>query len=735
MPFTRSRCCFLAFVFLCLGIFVLPAQAQYPGWQNIAEDGLLYTTIVIQDSILWLGNAAGLLMYNTNTQESRLYNNANDGLPGNRVNNLCLDDQGDLWLTISGTGLVKKEGNRFTIHEPNASPYAPRCFLDVFTVDHQGVVWASTGAGLHRYDGQNWTQLDMWNSGLPSFDIRTLAVDTQNALWLATDVGLVRYDGSTWATFNTSNSGLPSNDVKKLAISNQDIIWMLTDGPVVKYDGTTFTSYLTEDQYAYFRTSGASKYLALDDQGNPWIGWTSDLLHFTGSYFKSYNGSFWGIPGIINAMQANAEGLWMASRNVSEILPRLTRFNGVTVTPLQTEHPTPSTLTTSTIKGTVIDTQGRAWTANRSSLSVHDGSAWTTYWLKDLQLPSFDDISALALSPNGDLWIGMQTQGLIRYDGTTWTHVAPPTPAVEGNMDLRGLACDGLGNAWMGTGSAGVYCYDGQEWTAYHTGNSPLPDNYILKIAFDPSGDLWIGTWGYGAAHVHGDQWTVYNTENCGFLDPSPRSFLWDTLGHLWIGTFWGSLSHFDGTTWTHSLLPTDTDPGTVTSLAQDAQGQIWIGCSIDGLFVGDGTDLTHFTVRNSGLPCNPVSSLCFDSATGTMWVGTGAGLASYNHDLYLAGVEPDAGAQRPAQLELAQNYPNPFNASTVIEYRLAKTGPVKLTLYNTLGRKIETLVDAVQTEGMHRVEFNGDDLPSGIYFCRLEAQGRHQIKKMLLIK
>ena len=97
--------------------------------------------------------------------------------------------------------------------------------------------------------------------------------------------------------------------------------------------------------------------------------------------------------------------------------------------------------------------------------------------------------------------------------------------------------------------------------------------------------------------------------------------------------------------------------------------------------------------------------------------------------------MENEDGAQRPTQLELAQNYPNPFNAGTVIEYRLAQPGTVKLTLFNMLGRRVQTLVDAVQTAGPHRVEFNGDNLPSGIYFYRLEADGRQIIKKMMLVK
>ena len=83
----------------------------------------------------------------------------------------------------------------------------------------------------------------------------------------------------------------------------------------------------------------------------------------------------------------------------------------------------------------------------------------------------------------------------------------------------------------------------------------------------------------------------------------------------------------------------------------------------------------------------------------------------------------------------LLQNYPNPFNPNTKIVYTLPKDDKVLLTVYNILGSKVASLVDEYKTAGSYEVQFNGSNLPSGVYFYKLEASSFSQIKKMMLIK
>jgi hypothetical protein len=83
----------------------------------------------------------------------------------------------------------------------------------------------------------------------------------------------------------------------------------------------------------------------------------------------------------------------------------------------------------------------------------------------------------------------------------------------------------------------------------------------------------------------------------------------------------------------------------------------------------------------------------------------------------------------------LYQNYPNPFNPKTIINYELGVANYVSLKIFDVLGKEIETLVSAKQNAGSYKVEFNGEDLPSGIYFYKLEGADFSEIRKMVLLK
>ena len=93
-----------------------------------------------------------------------------------------------------------------------------------------------------------------------------------------------------------------------------------------------------------------------------------------------------------------------------------------------------------------------------------------------------------------------------------------------------------------------------------------------------------------------------------------------------------------------------------------------------------------------------------------------------------------------PKAFALGQNRPNPFNPTTVIEYVLPESAPVKLEVYNLLGQVVRTLVDGEQVAGRYSVVWDGrDDLgrevATGIYFYRLSAGKFHAVRRMALVR
>jgi len=97
--------------------------------------------------------------------------------------------------------------------------------------------------------------------------------------------------------------------------------------------------------------------------------------------------------------------------------------------------------------------------------------------------------------------------------------------------------------------------------------------------------------------------------------------------------------------------------------------------------------------------------------------------------------IEANQHADLPEHYLLSQNYPNPFNPSTIIRYGLPNRAHVTLSVLNTLGQQVATLVQGQQQAGSYEVKFDGSALASGMYFYRLQAGDFVATKRLLLLK
>jgi hypothetical protein len=98
-----------------------------------------------------------------------------------------------------------------------------------------------------------------------------------------------------------------------------------------------------------------------------------------------------------------------------------------------------------------------------------------------------------------------------------------------------------------------------------------------------------------------------------------------------------------------------------------------------------------------------------------------------------LTSVQPEP--LQPVESALEQNYPNPFNPTTTIKYTIPQGGFVRLSVYNLLGQLLTVVSEGNQGAGTYEVEFKSGDIPSGIYFYRIEAPGFVGTKKMIIAK
>jgi|GEM_PF-944102 len=139
------------------------------------------------------------------------------------------------------------------------------------------------------------------------------------------------------------------------------------------------------------------------------------------------------------------------------------------------------------------------------------------------------------------------------------------------------------------------------------------------------------------------------------------------------------------------------------------------------------------WTAIGDGLPILPIRSIYLNDSS--VIVGTEhAGI--WRMPLSgLTAVEPSKTNRTPENFKLEQNYPNPFNPTTVIEYSLPFESPVKLEIFDILGREISTLINKNQKAGAYSVKFNGGNLSSGVYFYRITAGNLVATKKLLIVK
>lgn len=100
--------------------------------------------------------------------------------------------------------------------------------------------------------------------------------------------------------------------------------------------------------------------------------------------------------------------------------------------------------------------------------------------------------------------------------------------------------------------------------------------------------------------------------------------------------------------------------------------------------------------------------------------------------NLIIAQIEIE---ELPNEFDLYQNYPNPFNPATTIRYDLPQNTDVRLDIYNILGQRVYTLVNAPQKAGRYEVRFDASSLASGVYFYRLMTGEFASVKQMTLIK
>ncbi|MEZ4690803.1 MAG: T9SS type A sorting domain-containing protein [Ignavibacteria bacterium] len=118
-----------------------------------------------------------------------------------------------------------------------------------------------------------------------------------------------------------------------------------------------------------------------------------------------------------------------------------------------------------------------------------------------------------------------------------------------------------------------------------------------------------------------------------------------------------------------------------------------------------------------------------------TGWIAGSNGLiARYNNPA--SNIIFNSSDNIAEDFRLFQNYPNPFNPGTILEFRINNWGFVNLKVFDILGKEIAVLVNENKIAGNYKINFDGSNIPSGVYFYSLSINGNLvDTRRMLLLK
>lgn len=406
------------------------------------------------------------------------------------------------------------------------------------------------------------------------------------------------------------------------------------------------------------------------------------------------------------------------------------------------------------------------------------GNLYTAGIYRDTLLLAPDTLVAfLPEAPGfaGDVFLASYTsEGVLRWSRRIG---GPRMDVIAAWADPHGaFTVDGEGNTYLGGFfGAGAVFGEGQ------TGAVTFPEDAYALASYDASGQLvWVRTaaeLGIGdnagpwrlAVDAEGNlfvDWFVLSSGSVNTVAVGDTTFTDPGSG----GEFLTKLSPDGAILWAHQLKSDGNE--TVSDLVTDARGHVYVAGVFDGFFL----TLEGEQLRKQDLQADGEDGFVahYDAEGRLRWTGHAAGegtqrihavAVSATGDLFVAGefeqtlrlggeileaqggnlfvakyaaatiTAGEAPAAIPAQARLAAAYPNPFRETTTIRFEVPEAGPVRLVVYDVLGREVTVPAEGVLPAGAHQVTFTAGDLPSGLYFYRLTTAGGSFSKMMTRVK
>ena len=432
-------------------------------------DNSIYALARDASGRIWAGTYEGGLVLIDG--QSRTYYTSANGLAGDFVDDIALDDNGRVWVATD-KGLSLFDGQNWMTYTVEHGLIDND--VQALVIDGGGRVWAGTGGGLSLFDGSGWTSYTT-AEGLAGNDIYTLRLSDDGHLWAGGRGGLSEFDGQTWRVYRTDNGLGNLRQASAIAFDLAGRTWFAHSfAEVSVFDGQSLTVYTNPGR----PQAGKVRTMVIDRQGQVWLGAEQGLSRFDGQSWMVYTAADGLASDQVNALAIDGAGqLWIGT------FQGLTRFDGqnwqsYVVDDLKKDH----------IKALLVDPAGQIWAGTSGGLRRFDGQSWSDFTTANGLVG--DDVQALAVDGIGQIWVGT-TAGLSRFDGQSWTSYTTANGLADNGVEA--IAVDGAGRVWVATWGGGVSRFDGQSWTNYTVADG-LAYDFVNTVAVDPTGQVWVGT-------------------------------------------------------------------------------------------------------------------------------------------------------------------------------------------------------------------------------------------------
>jgi ligand-binding sensor domain-containing protein len=291
------------------------------------------------------------------------------GLPGNIINTIAIDAQGNKWFGVIKSnhptgylpaGISKFDDTTWTIYTTADGLAGNHVYA--IAIDAEGNKWFGTDGGVSKFNNTTWTTYDT---------LGLITGDAEGNIWFATSYGVSKFDGTTWTTYDTLD-GLLSCSVDAIAIDLEGNKWFgygYEGKGVTKFDGINWTNYTIADGLA----DNIVYEIAIDAEGNKWFGYVGDGYHtnkgkgvtkFDGINWKTYTIADGLVDNRVDVIAIDAEGNkwfgcygmydWEQDKNIGG---GISKFDGINWTTYTTEDG----LASNHVNAIAIDAEGNKW--------------------------------------------------------------------------------------------------------------------------------------------------------------------------------------------------------------------------------------------------------------------------------------------------------------------------------------------------------------------------------------